>query len=188
MTIPPGAATLRIRPQERCLPVPTDNWKRLGDLLVRRRIEMDPRYSVRQLFAAERGINYRTVSDIERGRRDNYEDTTLTAVEVAYGVTPGSVAAALDGGPLEPLPPVALTQVPDVPPDPSASPSEAALADLLRRYREDPAVQALGAQSAKKAAMRVLEILEWLDWLASRAGNASAGLQENEHCSATIAY
>lgn len=166
--------------------MPTDNWKRLGELLVRRRIELDPRYSVRQLFAAERGINYRTVSDIERGRRDNYEDGTLAAVEVAYGVTRGSVAAALNGGSLEPLPPATLTPVPPAPPDPSASPSEKALKDLMDRYRDDPAVQAIGAQAAKKAGMKVAEILEWLDFLADRQGNASAGLQEHEHSSATI--
>lgn len=83
--------------------MPTANWKRLGELLVRRRIELDPRYSNRQLFASERGLNYRTVSDIERGRRDNYEDATVTSVEVAYGVAAGSVARALGGGELEPL-------------------------------------------------------------------------------------
>jgi len=88
---------------------------------VRRRIELDPRYSNRQLFASERGLNYRTVSDIERGRRDNYEDATVTAVEVAYAVTAGSVARALGGGGLEPLPaPGAARTAAPRPPAPAA--------------------------------------------------------------------
>lgn len=93
--------------------MPDANWKRLGEQLVRRRIELDPRYSNRQLFAAERGVNYRVVSDVERGRRDNYEDGTVTALEVAYAVAPGSIGRALAGGGLDPLPAPA-------PPEPGA--------------------------------------------------------------------
>lgn len=99
--------------------MPTDNWTRLGELLVRRRIELDPRYSNRQLFAAERGINYRTVSDVERARRSNYEDGTITAVEVAYSVAPGSVAAVLAGGDLAPVP---ASRPAGTPPRPAEAP------------------------------------------------------------------
>lgn len=91
---------------------------------MRRRVELDPRYSNRQAFAAERGVGYRTVSDIERGRRGNYDDSTIAAIEVAYAVRAGSVAAALAGGELEPLPrrtallrPVPDSAVPDDDPD-----------------------------------------------------------------------
>jgi hypothetical protein len=92
--------------------VPEKNWVRLGKLLVRQRIELDPRYVNRQLFANERCIGYRTVGDIERGRRSNYEEATIAAVETAYAVTPGSVAGALAGGELTPLPPRAGAAVP----------------------------------------------------------------------------
>lgn len=112
--------------------MPTANWKRLGELLVRRRIELDPRYSNRQLFAAERGINYRTVSDVERGRRDNYEDGTITALEVAYGVKPGSIGQFLAGGELEALPRPA--EAPPVPRNPFA-----AFASQFSEPEDDPA-------------------------------------------------
>jgi hypothetical protein len=85
-------------------PVPA--WQRLGELLVRRRIELDTRYANRQKFTAERGVNYRTVSDIETGRRDNYEPRTFAELEVAYGLAPGSISRALAGGELDlPVPP-----------------------------------------------------------------------------------
>lgn len=157
--------------------MPTANWKRLGGLLVRRRIELDPRYSNRQLFAAERGLNYRTVSDIERGRRDNYENGTITALEVAYRVTPGSVGRALAGGDLEPLrarPP--LRPVPaDQPPAPAGSPSEAERARLIAGYPDDEVLQVIGRQRGKKASMVVAEMLEWLDTQASHSSNGTSG-------------
>jgi hypothetical protein len=86
------------------VPITPDDWTRLGELLVRRRIELDPRYVNRQLFSNERGVHYRTVSDIERHRRDNYEAVTIAAIEVAYALTPGSIGRVLAGGELEPLP------------------------------------------------------------------------------------
>jgi hypothetical protein len=86
------------------VPQVNEQWKRLGELLVRRRIELDPAYRNRQTFVTARGLNYRTVSDIESGRRDNYGPQTIVALEVAYAVTPGAVRAALAGGDLEPLP------------------------------------------------------------------------------------
>ena len=52
---------------------PRAAWVRLGELLVRRRIELDPRYRNRRTFTSERGVEYRIVNDIELGRRDNYE-------------------------------------------------------------------------------------------------------------------
>lgn len=84
--------------------MPTDNWTGLGEMLVRRRIELDPRYSNRQTFADERGVSYRIVSDIERGRRGNYEPATIAALEVAYGLAAGSIGRALAGGGLDTLP------------------------------------------------------------------------------------
>ena len=83
--------------------MPTAEWTRLGERLVRRRIELDPRYVNRQLFVDERGLNYRIVSDLERGRRDNYEDATITSAEVAYAIKPGGIRQFVAGGELEPL-------------------------------------------------------------------------------------
>jgi hypothetical protein len=79
---------------------------------VRQRIQLDPRYSNRRLFADERGINIRTVSDVEHGRRDNYEPVTIAAIEVAYMLAPGSVWRTLAGGDLEPAPPPRGAAVP----------------------------------------------------------------------------
>lgn len=75
-------------------------WERLGALLVRRRVELDRRYRNRQLFATERGIEYRLVSDIERHRRQNFEETTIAVLEAAYDLAPGSIGRALAGGEL----------------------------------------------------------------------------------------
>ena len=136
---------------------------------MRRRIELDPRYSNRHLFAAERGIGYRTVSDIERSRRDNYEDTTIMAVEVAYHVAPGSVERALAGGDLEPLPglrpaPVRPRPAAPFPADATLKDevAEEVLAELLRRYADDAVVRVMGAQRGKEAGTRVVEILRFL--------------------------
>lgn len=112
--------------------MPVPNWKRLGEQLVRRRIELDPRYSNRKTFAAERGVGYRIVTDIEHGRRGNYEPATLAAVEVAYGITPGSTGRALAGGELEPLPAPRLASVPP-PPSGDETDAEAAYTGLLMR-------------------------------------------------------
>jgi hypothetical protein len=85
-------------PQEGLQDVPTtdsDVWQRLGNLLMRRRIELDPRYKNRTLFTAERGVEYRIVNAIERGERSNYDQITITSLEVAYGLAPGAVSRYL---------------------------------------------------------------------------------------------
>lgn len=76
--------------------------ERVGLLLVQRRIEIDPRYRNRRTFAAERGMNWRLLHDIERAKRANFEPETLAAVEVAYDLAPGAIARALAGGDLAP--------------------------------------------------------------------------------------
>jgi hypothetical protein len=85
------------------VPPAASTWKRLGDLLVRRRIELDPAYANRQKFADAVRVNYRTIADIEKGRRDNYEAATIASVEVAYRLAGGSIARTVAGGSLEPL-------------------------------------------------------------------------------------
>lgn len=77
---------------------PAASRQRLGALLIRRRIEMDPRYRKRTVFAQERGLHWRLLYDIEKARRDTFSDETIAAVEAAYQWQEGSVARVLDGG------------------------------------------------------------------------------------------
>ena len=77
-------------------------WTRLGELLIQRRVQLDPRYRNRRLFAIERGLDSRLVADIERARRQNFEGVTLAAaIEAAYRLEPGSIGRTLHGGELE---------------------------------------------------------------------------------------
>lgn len=71
-------------------------WKRLGELLIRRRIELDPAYQNRTAFCTERGIDYRLAYDIEEARRTNFRKGTLAGVAIAYAVTLDSMLAVLD--------------------------------------------------------------------------------------------
>lgn len=79
---------------------PRSAWEHLGELLIRRRIEMDSRYKNRRVFTAERAVEYRIVNAIELGRRDNYEPATIASLEAAYDMPPGSIGRILDGGDL----------------------------------------------------------------------------------------
>jgi hypothetical protein len=74
------------------------DWERVGEMLQRQRVQLDPRYRNRALFSTERRINYRLCLDIETGARENYGIATLAHIELAYGWRPGSIAAALLGG------------------------------------------------------------------------------------------
>lgn len=83
---------------------PSDEWERLGEMLVRRRVELDPRYRNRRTFAGDRDSRlYRLFSDIELGKRASYKPATLAAVEKAYELEPGAIGQFLSGGGLEPL-------------------------------------------------------------------------------------
>ena len=73
--------------------------KRLGRLLIVRREELDPRYHVRKVFAAERGIHLRKAADIENGYRSDFPPLTLKdEIAPAYGVTFESVLDVLNEG------------------------------------------------------------------------------------------
>ena len=76
----------------------TAGWKRVGELLEQRRVEIDTRYANLRLFAEERGIDYRLAWDLEHGARANYRRPTLTAAEVSYAWRPGSTRLVLAGG------------------------------------------------------------------------------------------
>jgi hypothetical protein len=81
-----------------------ETWRRLGRMLELRRVELATRYSNLSLFTAERGLDYRLAWDIEHAKRTNYRRPTLTAVEIAYGWRPGSIAGVLAGGRPAPAP------------------------------------------------------------------------------------
>src|SRR5580700_11065336 len=85
-------------------PVDRDAWIRLGQLLAGRRAQIHARYKNRRLFAAETGINWRLLYDMEHAKRDNFRPKTLSAFETAYQLVPGSIERVLAGGDLEPLP------------------------------------------------------------------------------------
>lgn len=119
----------------------TADWARLGELLTRRRVELDPRYQNRTVFSAERGIDYRLAYDIEECRRTNFRTTTLAAVAAAYGVTYESLMQVAHEGAAELIPasgpvtvsgPVAVYPEPvsgspaAPPPSPDPEPTEAA--------------------------------------------------------------
>ena len=80
----------------------TQAWEHVGRLLQERRVQMDTRYANLTWFCEERGIDYRLAWDLEKGARGNYRRATLTAAEIAYGLRPGSIEAALEGGALSP--------------------------------------------------------------------------------------
>jgi hypothetical protein len=85
----------------------TPDWTRLGDLLVTRRVQLDPRYKNRRTFVADthtgsRDSWYRLITAIETGARSNYSRETIAAIEVAYRLEPGSLVRTRDGGDLEP--------------------------------------------------------------------------------------
>jgi hypothetical protein len=77
------------------------SWVRLGKLLLARRVELG--YPNMAAFGRQHELRHtRTLSDIEKGRRDNYGPATIAHVEQLYRWRPGSVASVLAGG--EPTP------------------------------------------------------------------------------------
>lgn len=82
--------------------------KRLGRMLTQARVELDPRYKNRALFARERGINYRLAQDAENAASEVGGDAaTRMFISLAYGWTPDSFDTVLAGGD-----PVKAVQVP----------------------------------------------------------------------------
>jgi hypothetical protein len=79
-------------------------WGELGTALKRRRALLDSRWRNRRVFAEDSRLDYRLIYDIEEVRRPNFGVTTLTAIEVAYRLKPGSITAFLEGGELDPAP------------------------------------------------------------------------------------
>lgn len=95
--------------------MPGDQWKRLGNLLVARRTQLGYRKRVdwfEHLGIADQSGPRRTIEDVERGRRDNYDDATLYQIELWYRWRTESVATVLrDGAPVPLLQAPALDEV-----------------------------------------------------------------------------
>ena len=81
-------------------------------MLKQRRTLLDARWRNRRAFAGDTRLDYRLVYDIEEARRLNFGITTLTAIEVAYGLRLGSIAAFLKGSDLGPVPARAAGNLP----------------------------------------------------------------------------
>ncbi|MEU9888638.1 hypothetical protein [Sphaerisporangium sp. NPDC051011] len=83
-------------------------WVRLGDALKARRTELaraiDADWRFRRRFVDAHQLDYRTTSDLEEARRDNYGETTYRRTEAAYRWASGSIAAILQDGDATPLP------------------------------------------------------------------------------------
>jgi hypothetical protein len=80
---------------------PDPAWKRLGDLLTQRRVDLDARYTRRRTFCDETGVDYRVVSDLERARRTNFSTPMIAQLEAAYQLTRGNIGRILHGGDIE---------------------------------------------------------------------------------------
>jgi len=67
---------------------------RLADALVRRRVELG--YRSARALAAEIGMDARTITSLESGRRSNVSRNTLAALEIALQWEPGHIRGLLD--------------------------------------------------------------------------------------------
>jgi hypothetical protein len=76
------------------------DWKRLGEHVVNRRVELD--MPKRDDLATASGISYRILGDIETGRRDNFDRVTLAKLERALQWAPGSAVTIANGGTASP--------------------------------------------------------------------------------------
>jgi hypothetical protein len=113
-------------------PHPDPAWQRLGDLLIKRRIDLDHRYAKRTTFCAERDVDYRVISDIEAARRPNFSRATLIQIENAYQLAAGNIGRIIQGGDMEPLEPA--TRVSKETPAPAAPPQH--LGEAIRSLRQ----------------------------------------------------
>lgn len=75
------------------------DWQHLGEELVRARIRLG--YVKRTEMKRALGFSHdRTLSDLELGKRTNYEQATLIQAEEWYGLAKGNIREILAGGPV----------------------------------------------------------------------------------------
>src|SRR5690606_38068690 len=60
----------------------SERWQRLAELLAARRARLNPEWADRTRFCADTDLSYRSLSDLENGRRDNYIPAWLAKVEI----------------------------------------------------------------------------------------------------------
>lgn len=72
-----------------------DGWERLGHRVA---AERGRHWRSRAAFARDAGISSRVLDDIEKGRRENYSESTLAALEAALGWAPGTCLRVVQGG------------------------------------------------------------------------------------------
>ena len=70
-------------------------WRRLGGVIASERAR---RWRSRATFARAAGVSARVIDDLELGRRNNYAESTLAAVEVTLGWQPGTCRRVVQGG------------------------------------------------------------------------------------------
>lgn len=78
------------------------DWERLGREVIQRRGYLG--YSSRREFSETTGFPTKTLSDLEKHQRENFDAATLARLERALCWEAGSVAAVLAGGDPKPLP------------------------------------------------------------------------------------
>ncbi|GGM52858.1 hypothetical protein ACFFX1_55295 [Dactylosporangium sucinum] len=71
-----------------------NNWARLGQAVISRRSHLG--YTSRQQFQDDTGFPAKTLSDLEKHRRENFDDSTLGRLERALQWEPGTARAILD--------------------------------------------------------------------------------------------
>lgn len=71
------------------------DWQRLAKAVTDRRAELG--YRTREAFVAATGLSRRLIGDIENGRRDNYDQITLSRLEDALRWKRGRVNDLLQG-------------------------------------------------------------------------------------------
>lgn len=72
-----------------------EGWVRLGRIILHDRSRY---WRTREEFARASGVSARVLDDLEAGRRDNYQDATLAAIEITLGWRAGTCLRVVQGG------------------------------------------------------------------------------------------
>lgn len=70
---------------------PDESWQRLGRALIARRLDLNPKYKSREVFARDTDMDYRVLFDIENARRTNFGAMTIARIERAYELQNGAI-------------------------------------------------------------------------------------------------
>lgn len=78
-----------------------DIWADVGEAVLQRRLELGMR--TREDLARAADLSSRSLSDLEKGRRQGYADGTYSALEQALGWPPGTIRGWLTRGHVTPV-------------------------------------------------------------------------------------